>query len=250
MKFSIITSTYNAEKYLERLLASVFCQTYPYYEIIVQDGASTDNTVELLKKHLPQGNWRSEPDAGIYDAWNKALARASGDWAIFLGADDCLMGENVLVRCSHHLRRLPGNIMFAYGALAKGKDGAISSLGNRPLLDIYRRFSANMGLPFPATFIRMTLAKEHKFDTNYKIAGDFDFAATHITHDNIVRIPVVVSYMEQGGISTNTTAQKLLLEERGRVLRKRILPKAQELVLGCIKHYMNEDAMLECQDAV
>lgn len=245
MKFSIVMATYNAEKYLERALASIFCQTYPNYELIIQDGGSTDGTTAILEKNLPKNIWVSAPDNGIYDAWNKALTRATGDWVIFLGADDCFMGENVLVRCSHHMKRLTSNISFVYGAIAKGIDGNIHDLVNTSLMDVYRRFTANMGLQFPATFVRTALAKEHKFDPSYKIAGDFDFAAKLITHENIARIPVIVSYMEQGGLSSNAQTRSKALDERGIVLRKRILPKAQEMVLGCIKYYRNQDVSLE-----
>ena len=246
MKISIILATYNAEKHLERALASIFCQTYPNYELIVQDGASQDNTLEILKKYMPHGGWRSEKDTGIYEAWNKALERATGDWCLFLGADDCLIGENTLVRCYHHMKRLPKDILFVYGALAKGIAGQVQNLDNVPLVEAYRRFTGNLGIPFPATFVRLDLAKKCKFDDSYKIAGDFDFVARYLRSDNITRIPLVVSYMEQGGMSSSAATRPLLLEERGRVLREHILPKAQEVILGCIKHYMNADTSLEC----
>lgn len=245
MKFSIIMATYNAERFLERALSSVFCQSYPNYELIVQDGNSTDNTISILNKHLPKDMWSSEKDTGVYDAWNKALDRATGDWAIFLGADDCFMGENVLVRCYHHIKRLPSNILFAYGAMALGVEGKVTSLVNRSLLEVYRGFSASMGIPFPATFVKLSLAKKYKFDTSYKIGGDFDFVARFLKHDNIARIPVVVSYMEQGGLSTNEATRCCMLEEKGRILHKRILPKAQELVIGCMQYYWDEDISLE-----
>ncbi len=245
MKFSIIIATYNAEKYLLRALASINSQRYPNYEIIVQDGNSSDATVNLLEKYFPAGSWRSEKDTGIYDAWNKALDRASGDWAIFLGADDCFMGENVLLRCYHHIKKMPANIMFAYGAMAEGVDGKVTNLVNKSLLEVYRRFSSSMGLPFPATFVKLPLVKKYKFDTSYKIGGDFDFAGRFFTHSNIGRIPVVVSYMEQGGISTNPATRCLMLDERGKVLHKQILPKAQEIVMGCMQYYWDEDMSLE-----
>lgn len=245
MKLSIVMATYNAEKYLSRALSSIFCQSYPNYEIIVQDGSSTDNTTAILNKHLPKTSWNSEPDSGVYDAWNKALDRVTGEWVIFLGADDCLLGEDVLVRCVHHLKRLPSKIAFAYGVLAKGISGEVQDLMNRSLLDAYRILITNMSIPFPATFVRASLVKEYKFDASYKIAGDFDFLAKWITHDNVARMPLVVSYMELGGLSSNARTKELLLAERGRILRKQVLPKAQELVLGCIKYYQNEDKHLE-----
>ncbi len=245
MKFSIVVATYNSEKYLGRMLSSVLCQTYPNYEIVVQDGGSTDGTLALLGEYAQKVDWRSEPDSGIYDAWNKALDRVTGDWAIFLGADDCLIGASLLARCAHYMRDLSDEILFAYGALAEGKDGVAQTIYNRPLYEVYRIFADNMGLPFPATFTRVPHLKKHKFDASYAIAGDFAFAAKHFTPYNIVRLPLYVSYMETGGISTNPKAKCTLFDERGRVLFTHILPKAQDIVTGCMQHYWDEDLKLE-----
>lgn len=91
MKYSIITAVYNGEKYISRLMASVFNQSYPNIEWIVQDGGSKDGTLDKLRPHADRIKLVSEPDSGVYDAWNRALDRATGDWAIFLGADDFFM---------------------------------------------------------------------------------------------------------------------------------------------------------------
>ncbi|MDR2147149.1 MAG: glycosyltransferase, partial [Tannerella sp.] len=85
--FSIITVTYNAEKVLERTVLSVVNQTYPHVEFIVIDGASKDGTVRIIR-HFETGirYWVSEADGGIYDAMNKGLKAASGDYVWFLNA--------------------------------------------------------------------------------------------------------------------------------------------------------------------
>ena len=245
MKFSIIIATYNAEALLERALLSVLSQSYPHVEVIVQDGASTDKTTEILKRHGRRINWRSEPDKGVYDAWNKALDRANGDWALFLGADDMLLNEDMLVRCVRHLKRLPPAVLFAYGGLARGQNGQITDIVNRSLLEVYRRFAADMPIFFSATFVRLAAAKQGKFDPSYKIAGDFDFAARYLRSDNIARLPLIISYMERGGLSTNPATHCLMLDERGKVLHKHILPRAQEIIMGCMQHYWDEDFSLE-----
>ena len=247
MKFSIIIATYNSEALLERALLSVLNQSYPHVEVIVQDGASTDETIDILKRCGSRVNWRSEPDTGVYDAWNKALDRASGDWALFLGSDDLLLDKDILVRCVRHLKRLPPHILFAYGAMVSGTNGQVTELVNRSLMEVYRRFAANMAICFPATFVRLAAAKQGKFDPSYKIAGDFDFVARYLRSDNIARLPLIVSYMERGGLSTNPVTNCLMMDERGTVLYKHILPKAQELVIGCMQHYWHEDSSLEAQ---
>jgi glycosyltransferase involved in cell wall biosynthesis len=232
MKISIIIATLNAEALIQRAIVSVLMQTCPNYEIIVQDGASTDGTLEILKRFKGRVNWISEPDTGVYDAWNKALAKATGDWAIFLGADDFFLGNDVLARSSAYLKRLPPEVFFAYGALAVRNKDSLVYVIDRPLSQLYHMFLFNMSLPFSATFIRVNVLKEHGFDNSFKIAGDFDFAARLISPSNVARLPVGISAMELGGLSTNVKYRRTLHEERLRVLRTWIQPKAQDLVLA------------------
>ena len=226
MKFSVVIATKNAETLLQRAIVSVLTQIYPHYEIIVQDSCSTDGTVAVLKKFKSRVNWISTPDSGVYDAWNKALDRVTGDWAIFLGADDFLLDKEILARSSAYLKALPGDVLFAYGALAIGENNAVKYILDRPLSSMYHLFLADMGMPFPATFVRVSALKQHRFNPNYKIAGDFDFAARLISPSNVVRLPVRVSFMEAGGLSNNVATRPLLLKERLTVLRTHIAPKA------------------------
>lgn len=89
MKISVIMATYNAEKTLRRAIQSIMNQSYPDKELIVIDGKSTDATVEIIKEYEPHlAYWSSEPDAGVYDAMNKGILRATGDVIAFLNSDD------------------------------------------------------------------------------------------------------------------------------------------------------------------
>ena len=101
MKISIITITYNSVKMLNRALESVQSQTYPDIEHIIVDGASTDGTREMIeayaKKH-PNVRWISEPDEGIYNALNKGLQYAHGDYVLFLNSGDWLFENTTLER--------------------------------------------------------------------------------------------------------------------------------------------------------
>ncbi|MDQ6723714.1 MAG: glycosyltransferase, partial [Thermoproteota archaeon] len=105
MKLSIIVATYNAEKYFERLLRSIACEAIENYhdiEVIVIDGNSKDGTVELIRRYSNCITfWISEPDEGIYDAWNKGLKQSTGDWIMFLGADDYLKANALAAYVSH-----------------------------------------------------------------------------------------------------------------------------------------------------
>lgn len=234
LKISIIAATYNAATQLERMLRSVERQRYPYWEIIVQDGGSTDGTLDILKQHGTSVSWISESDRGIYDAWNKAVPRASGDWSLFLGADDFLMDDKALAHCAHFLKKLDAGIVFAYGVLAMGLDGKLTGILDRSRHKVFSMFISDMGLPFPATFIRTDFLKKHAFDSVYKIAGDFAFCADHIRLDNVARLPVCVSFFELSGVSSSESSRKRLLRERLRVLRKNVEPRLEEITAALL----------------
>ena len=245
MKFSIIIATMNGATLIQRAIVSVLTQVWPDYEIIVQDGGSTDGTIDIVKQFKSRVAWVSEPDTGVYDAWNKALDRASGDWALFLGDDDFLLDKEVLAKCQVYLGKLPPEVSFAYGGLVVGKQGTVSYVLERSLPAVYHTFLSDMGLPFPATFIRVPLLKEHRFDAGFKIAGDFDFAARLVSPSNVAQLPLRVSYMETGGLSTNPKFGRTLLAERLRVLRTHIRPKAGELV-GALADTTEKEAAERC----
>ena len=95
---SIIVSTYNADAFLAGCIESIIDQTYPYIELIIIDGGSTDATlsiIEYYQKHVTF--FVSELDMGIYDAWNKGLSVATGDWIAFVGADDILLPNAIAI---------------------------------------------------------------------------------------------------------------------------------------------------------
>ncbi|MDR1946326.1 MAG: glycosyltransferase [Desulfovibrio sp.] len=249
MKFSIIIATRNAEARLRRCLNSVFSQDYRNYEIVVQDCASEDGTPAILEEFKDRINLRSEKDSGVYDAWNKALDRAQGDWAIFLGADDCFAAGDVLMQAHARLVRLPERTDFAYGSLLTGRDTRVGGIIDRSEAEVYRIFLSAIGFPFPATFTRLATLKKYAFDTSYRIAGDFDMAARAVERDNIARLPLTVAYMEDGGLSTNKKLYHLSLSERVRVIRTHILPKAA-MLLETHLEYLGKEAMPGCPDSV
>src|SRR4030067_84487 len=106
MKMSVIISTLNRAGTIENTLKSVLGQNWPDIQIIIQDGKSTDNTYEIVKKYpAAAAGWRSEPDNGIYDAINKGINRATGDIIAILHSDDVWMPntlERVAALFSHN----------------------------------------------------------------------------------------------------------------------------------------------------
>lgn len=244
MKYTVITACLNGARYLERTLHSVLTQDYGNYEIIVQDGGSTDTTPLILERYARRINARSEPDSGIYDAWNRGLERANGDWVIFLGADDFLIGGDVFSRCAPILGSLPPHVDSAYGALARGVDGRPKLRIRSSLTSIYSGFFQGWGLPFAATFTRISTLRRYGFDPSFTIAGDFDFTARTLAPGNIARIPHFVSFMETGGVSDSDAHDERLLEERSRILRDHIIPKAPLIAESCLA-YLDESRTAE-----
>ena len=122
MKISIITVCYNAEKEIERTIRSVLSQTYQDLEYIVVDGASKDKTVEVAQKVVEEYPHRdvtiiSEPDKGIYDAMNKGIKAAKGEWVNMMNAGDFFVDKDVLLKVFE--KPLPENIAFVYSDFYK-----------------------------------------------------------------------------------------------------------------------------------
>ena len=123
LRISIITVTRNADAYLEKCIQSVADQKYPNLEYLIIDGASTDKTSIIAKRfERSVTTFISEPDNGLYDAMNKGIRRASGDYILFLGADDYLYDRNVIGDAVQFLTNRAND--FVYGNIAvRGRDG-------------------------------------------------------------------------------------------------------------------------------
>ena len=157
-RFSIITVVKDDVAGVIASLRSIFSQTCPDYEVIVQDGASTDGTTEALRTF---GSWiddvESAPDGGIYEAMNTALARARGDWVQFLNAGDVFLDPGVLARVSD---RLLDRIDIFVGQAIRAEDGEVHAYLPR---DMFWAGSIN---DHQASFVRRAPAQELGFDAH------------------------------------------------------------------------------------
>lgn len=244
--FTIITSTYNAAATLPRLLDSLASQTCRDFNWIVQDGASSDATIQIVEQYrdrLPEVLADSGKDSGIYDAWNKAIDRwqdKMGEWVLFLGADDKLASEDILAKVQEELSNLPADTIFAAGDIiyldAKGN---FHSVFNTPYNDIaFKQRFCGMPVPHTALFTRKSIV-QHKFDTSLRIAGDFDFILREFhTPSQLKRLGFLITYMGYGGISTNTTNYGLNETERSLVIKKYSLYHFTILKLNNLKNYI------------
>lgn len=206
---SVIIAVYNGKATLQQCLDSVTQQTYKNMELIVIDGGSSDGTVDVLNARSQQiAYWISEPDRGIYNAWNKALGQAKGDWICFLGADDYLWDAYVLERMVAQLVQLPPDIRVAYGQIMLlNNDGVKLYPVGQPWGEVKERFKQVMCIPHPAVLHRRSLfVQRGNFDESFRIAGDYELLLRELKTNDAVFIPdIVMTAMRQGGVSSDPT---------------------------------------------
>ena len=135
--FTIITATFNSEKTLERTIKSVLNQSFNNFEYIIIDGNSTDNTLSIIKQFENEFTSKkicykfiSEKDNGIYDAWNKGLSIAVGEWVSFLGSDDYYL-ENALEKYETAISKNKCNYVHSRVNLVNRKGAVLKVLGSK-----------------------------------------------------------------------------------------------------------------------
>lgn len=211
---SCVVATYNAADSLPTLLASLAEQDFLSIEVVVQDGASSDATMKILEqwqKRLPFLKVCSCRDKGIYDAWNSALERVTGEWIIFLGADDRLTTPSSLHLAAKLLRSLPEKTLYMATPVITTSDiNKLAITDNtsilRPSRNIAHDIPQGMALPHQGLFHRRTLFDKHRFNTNFRIAGDYDFLARTFALGNVEVQDVPLVCMATGGVSSSLTS--------------------------------------------
>lgn len=230
--FTIITSTWNAAATLPRLLDSLAAQTCRDFNWIVQDGASSDATLDIVERYrdrLPEILAVSGRDAGIYDAWNKAIDRWQdklGEWILFLGADDALAGPDVLAAVKEHLTGCPETVLYAIGGMTfTDYEQGTSRSADHPAdyAEKFRQRFSGMPLSHSALFQRRRVFFPERFDAAFRICGDYDFILrTWTATQQLYRLPVLVTIMAAGGISSSPRMKRLYLQEKRRAICKNL----------------------------
>ena len=204
---TIIVAVFNGARTLQQCIDSVLQQTYSNKELIIIDGGSTDGTADLLKANSAKVSyWVSETDNGIYNAWNKGLSQANGDWICFLGADDFFWDECVLNNMAKSLVRFSPKIRIAYGeVMLLSADGENIHTVGQPWGEIKHLFSKQMLIPHVGAVHHVSLFKEFGgFNESYKIAGDYEFLLKELGHSDAYFFPnLIVAGMRVGGVSTD-----------------------------------------------
>lgn len=193
---SIVTIVYNGKTEIGVTIESVINQTFRDFEYIIIDGKSTDGTVEIIKQYDSYAflNWISEKDEGIYYAMNKGIARATGEWLIFMNAGDRFASTTILEEFAQSPIE---NYELVYGEKYNDYYGTLIRIKTDRLEDIWKK------APFShqSLFTRTHLLKKFPFDTQYRLVSDWDFIYKMYRQKAMfLHIPLIVAiFSEENG---------------------------------------------------
>lgn len=218
-KFSIITVTFNAGKLLEDTIQSVITQTYKNIEYIIIDGKSTDNTLEIIgryRNHIE--TVVSEPDKGLYDAMNKGIAKATGDYICFLNAGDELHEDDTLQLMVHSLAAFTELPDVIYGETAiVDEEGHFLRMRrlSAPETLTWKSFRQGMVVCHQAFFARRDHAVP--YDLHYRFSADFDWCIRVMKQSKVLHNThlTLIDYLNEGMTTRN---HKASLKERFHIM--------------------------------
>jgi glycosyltransferase involved in cell wall biosynthesis len=225
---SVITAVFNGGGTIRGCIESVSSQDYPHIEHIVVDGGSTDGTIDVLREYENRiALWISEPDRGVYDAWNKALGLARGEWIAFLGADDNFLPGAISEYLRFAQRNPSANLLTSRARLQhpSGYSPEFGALWSWP-----RAARAMPSVHVGAMHRRGIFAQYGQFDASYRIAGDYEFLLRAREDLHAAFMPTVTVAMRAGGVSDSTAG---LVEAK----RAKIQNKVRRAPLAEIEFY-------------
>lgn len=215
VRITIAIATFNCINHFEQCIESIIHQKYPNFEIIIVDGQSTDGTTEIIKEYVEIYNYISfvsEPDKGVYDAMNKALCMATGDYLIFLGSDDHFVANDVLERVSYYLKN---NDTIYYG-------NVLRSISEDIYCQKFNRFKlAVKNICHQSIFYPRSVYKAFQYSIRYKLFADYVYNLHLWNKYTYEYIPLVITYFSQTGISSTNIDEEFKKDYA--VLRKKKL---------------------------
>ena len=230
MRFSIITVSYNPGEKLCETLRSVAAQSFTDYEVIVKDGGSTDGSTDFLKGSEGEGLKRvrfyEEKDKGIYDAMNRAVGYAEGEFVLFLNCGDLLADENVLERVNEGIERTECDGAKACNAQGRPKyvfygdtfsEQTKVTIASAPEIT---GFTCYRNIPcHQSCFYSVELCREKPYDLNYKIRADYDHFLWCFYRGNagFIHMDFPVSSYEGGGYSESKENRKRDAQEHRQI---------------------------------
>ena len=227
MKISIITVTYNAASVLKRTLDSVKAQSWQQIEHLIIDGASKDETISMAETYKAQCPYEvvilSEPDKGLYDAMNKGLRLATGDYLVFLNAGDTLHAANTLETIVRSAQPLPG-VLYGDTAITDEQGNFLHLRRLRPPKKLtWKSFRQGMLVCHQAFYALTDIAKNLPYDPRYRYSADVDWCIRVMKEAQKRQLPLVntqailADYQEEG---QTTIHHRDSLKERFDVMRR------------------------------
>lgn len=228
MIVTIITVCRNHAQELERTIRSVESQTWQEKEYLVIDGASTDDTLDVIKAHEASiTRWVSEPDQGIYDAMNKGVKMAQGEWVIFMNAGDTFAGDDTLQRVFGS----PQDADVIYGDVIKGE---LVKKAEAPR-NAHRMFYCHQ-----SAFVRTSCLREFPFDIRHKMSADFkQVKQLYLNRKRFRQLDFPVANFDTQGVSNKNRSAGLydniqVIRETDRLWEQvRLLPRLWITYLIC-----------------
>ncbi|WP_203293136.1 glycosyltransferase family 2 protein [Luteirhabdus pelagi] len=222
-RISIITVNYNDAEGLQKTMDSVLGQSFSDFEYVVIDGGSSDNSAQVIEERQRQlAYWVSEADTGVYEAMNKGLRQAKGDYVLFLNSGDRFHSTEVLERVAPALTTgediLYGNMVF------QGKNTEF--LREYPDTLTFQYF-LERSIPHPAAFIQRSLFDQlFYYSEVFKIVSDWEFFiyAVCIKRVSYRHIPETISIFQMDGLSNDPKNAALMMEEKMKVYRNYFQP--------------------------
>lgn len=212
---SIITITYNAESEIRPTLESLNRQTFRNFEHLVIDGASSDNTLSIVKEMSPDSIVISEPDKGLYDAMNKGLRAAKGEYVLFLNAGDSLHSPDILRR---YADRRGANIIYGDTIIVDSERNFIKPRHlSAPKKLTFKSFSKGMLVCHQAFMVRRSITPE--YDLQYRFSADYEWTlkclrSSDPTHNANIEA-IAIDYLSDGLTDKN---HKASLKERYKIM--------------------------------
>lgn len=227
MKISIITVTYNAASVLKRTLDSVKAQSWQQIEHLIIDGASKDETISMAETYKAQCPYEvvilSEPDKGLYDAMNKGLRLATGDYLVFLNAGDTLHAADTLETIVRSAQPLPG-VLYGDTAITDEQGKFLHLRRLRPPKKLsWKSFRQGMLVCHQAFYALTDIAKDLPYDPRYRYSADVDWCIRVMKEAQKRQLPLVntqailADYQEEG---QTTIHHRDSLKERFDVMRR------------------------------
>lgn len=224
MKISIITSCYNRVSTIRGAIESVLAQDYPDIEYIIVDGASTDGSVEVIRDaiegHEDKVKFISEPDHGMYEAINKGIRMATGDYIGLVHSDDFLYSSHTISDIAKRLKETRADFLYGDGLFVNPEN--TDKVVRKWIGGTYRLWKVRHGwLPLhPTCYIRReVMEKLGGYDESYMIAADTDLLVRYLL-DNHVKTDYLKKYivrMRMGGMSTDNSRRAKMWKEDIRV---------------------------------